>query len=313
MLTRKKTAPESRIINIEGIGAVISKKDYYIQIDEIIKWAPAFTAGLRILDRIVMINTGSTKDLDVNQAVSQIRGPKWTTVKLTIERIGKDEKKEVIEKEITRDKLIIPSVNGKIMTWINGEILWYINISIIGEETENLLRKTLNELKTANVQGIILDLRGNGWWLLPISVDIASHFIPKGKLVVSTKYTTFEDEQLLSKGYEDYQNLPMVVLVDGLTASAGEIIALALQEQIGAQLVGTQTFGKWSIQTMDEFNDGASLKYTVGKRYTPNGENINTTWATPDFVIEFDIDAYLQNAIDNQLEKAKEIIIDMIK
>jgi carboxyl-terminal processing protease len=78
-------------------------------------------------------------------------------------------------------------------------------------------------------------------------------------------------------------------------------------------LVGTQTFGKWSIQTMDEFNDGASLKYTVGKRYTPNGENINTTWATPDFVIEFDIDAYLQNAIDNQLEKAKEIIIDMIK
>jgi carboxyl-terminal processing protease len=79
---------------------------------------------------------------------------------------------------------------------------------------------------------------------LPISVQIASHFIPKGKLVVSTKYTTFEDEKLLSEGYTDYQNLPMVVLVDGLTASAGEIIALALQEQIGAQLVGTQTFGK---------------------------------------------------------------------
>jgi len=299
--------------DFEGIGAVISKKDYYIQIDEIIKWSPAFTAGLRILDRIVMINTGSTKDLDVNQAVSQIRGPKWTTVKLTIERIGKDEKKEVIEKEITRDKLIIPSVNGKIMTWTNWEILWYINISIIGEETENLLKKTLNELKTANVQGIILDLRGNGWWLLPISVDIASHFIPKGKLVVSTKYTTFEDEKLLSEGYEDYQNMPMVVLVDGLTASAGEIIALALQEQIGAQLVGTQTFGKWSIQTMDEFDDGSSLKYTVGKRYTPNGENINTTWATPDVVIEFDTDVYLQNAIDNQLEKAKEIITSMIK
>ncbi len=299
--------------DFEGIGAVISKKDYYIQIDEIIKWSPAFTAWLKILDRIVMINTGSTKDLDVNQAVSQIRGPKWTTVKLTIERIGKDNKKEVIEKEITRDKLIIPSVNGKIMTWSHGEILWYINISIIGEETENLLKKTLNELKTAHVQGIILDLRGNGWWLLPISVDIASHFIPKGKLVVSTKYTTFEDEKLVSKGYADYQNLPMVVLVDGLTASAWEIIALALQEQIGAQLVGTQTFGKWSIQTMDEFDDGASLKYTVGKRYTPNGENINTTWATPDIVIEFDTDAYLQNAIDNQLEKAKEIITSMIK
>jgi len=295
--------------DFEGIGAVISKKDYYIQIDEIVKWSPAFTAGLKILDRIVMINTWSTKNLDVNQAVSQIRGPKWTKVKLTIE----DWTKEIIEKEITRDKLIIPSVNGKIITWSNKEILGYINISIIGEETENLLKKTLNELKTQKVQGIVLDLRGNGWWLLPIAVQIASHFIPKGKLVVSTKYTTFEDEKLLSEWYGDYQNIPMVVLVDGLTASAGEIIALALQEQIGAQLIGTQTFGKGSIQTMDEFDDGASLKYTVGKRYTPNGENIDLTWATPDVVVEFDTDKYIKDNTDTQLEKAKEVISKMIK
>lgn len=299
--------------DFEGIGAVISKKDYYIQIDEVIKWSPAFTAGLRMLDRIVMISTGLTKDLDVNQAVSQIRGPKWTIVKLTIERISKDGKKDVIEKEITRDKLIIPSVNGKIITWANGLTIGYINISIIGEETENLLRKTLSEFKTQKIQGIILDLRGNGWGLLPISVQIASHFIPKGKLVVSTKYTTFEDEKLLSEGYADYQNMPMVVLVDGLTASAGEIIALALQEQIGAQLVGTQTFGKWSIQTMDEFDDGASLKYTVGKRYTPNGENIDITGAAPDVLVEFDPDKYVNNGTDTQLEKAKEVLGTMIK
>lgn len=299
--------------DFEGIGAVISKKDYYIQIEEVIKGSPAFTAGLKMLDRIVMINTWSTKSLDVNQAVSQIRGPKWTSVKLVIERIAKDGTKEILEKEITRDKLIIPSVNGKIITWANGLTIGYINISIIGEETENLLRKTLSEFKTQKIQGMILDLRGNGWWLLPISVQIASHFIPKGKLVVSTKYTTFEDEKLLSEGYEDYQNLPMVVLVDGLTASAGEIIALALQEQIGAQLVGTQTFGKGSIQTMDEFDDGASLKYTVGKRYTPNGENIDITWANPDVLVEFDADKYMNDAIDTQLEKAKEVITTMIK
>ena len=299
--------------DFEGIWAVISKKDYYIQIDEVIKGSPAFTAGLRMLDRIVMINTWLTKSLDVNQAVSQIRGPKWTNVKLTIERTAKDGTKEVIEKEITRDKLIIPSVNGKIITWAHGDSIGYINISIIGEETENLLRKTLSELKTQNIQGIILDLRGNWWWLLPISVQIASHFIPKGKLVVSTKYTTFEDEKLLSEGYTDYQNLPMVVLVDGLTASAWEIIALALKEQIGAQLVGTQTFGKWSIQTMDEFDDGASLKYTVGKRYTPNGENIDITWAAPDVLVEFDPDKYTRDMIDTQLEKAKEVLRTMIK
>lgn len=299
--------------DFEWIGAVISKKDYYIQIDEIIKGSPAFNAGLRILDRIVMIGSWSTKSLDVNQAVTEIRGPKWTKVKITIERIHKDGTKEVIEKEITRDKLTVPSVNGKIITWANGQKIGYINISIIGEETENLLKKTLNEFKAQNIQGIILDLRGNGWGLLPVSVQVASHFIPKGKLVVSTKYTTFEDEKMLSEGYADYQNMPMVVLVDGLTASAGEIIALALQEQIGAQLVGTQTFGKWSIQTMDEFDDGASLKYTVGKRYTPNGENIDITWATPDVVVEFDEDKYLNNALDNQLEKAKQVLGTMIK
>lgn len=299
--------------DFEGIGAVISKKDYYIQIDEIIKGSPAFIAGLKMLDRIVLINTWSTKDLDVNQAVNLIRGPKGTKINLTIERTDKEGKKEVIEKEITRDKLIIPSVNGKILTWENNEIFGYINISIIGEETENLLKKTLNDLKSEHINGIILDLRGNWWGLLPVSVQIASHFIPKGKLVVSARYTTFEDEKLFSEWYSDYQNLPMVVLVDWLTASAGEIIALALQEQVGAQLVGTKTFGKWSIQTMDEFDDGASLKYTVGKRYTPNWENIDLTWATPDIIIEFDPEAYINSGIDTQLEKAKNLLTTMIK
>jgi carboxyl-terminal processing protease len=150
----------------EGIGAIITKKDYYVQIDEVVKGSPAFTAGLRMLDRIIMINTWSTKNLDINQAVSLIRWPKWTTVKLTIERIPKkiDNEivgKEILEKEIVRDKLLIPSVNGKIISWSKGEILGYINISVIGEETENFLRKTISELKTQKIQGIILDLRGN--------------------------------------------------------------------------------------------------------------------------------------------------------
>jgi carboxyl-terminal processing protease len=299
--------------DFEGIGAVISKKDYYIQIDEVIKWSPAFNAWLKLLDRILMINTWSTKGLDVNEAVHQIRGPKWSKVLLTIERIYKDGNKELIEKEIIRDKLVIPSVNGTLMTWINGEHLWYINISIIWEETENLLTQTLHELQSKDIKGIILDLRGNWWGILPIAVKIASHFIPKDTLVVSTKYTVFEDEKMLSLGYSYFQNIPIVVLVDWLTASAGEIIALALQQTVGAQLVWTQTFGKWSIQTMNEFPDWTSLKYTVGKRYAPNNTNIDTTWITPDVVIEFDIDAYIKNTYDNQLEKAKETLSNIIK
>ncbi len=299
--------------DFEGIGAVISKKDYYIQIDEIIKWSPAFQAGLMMLDRIIMINTWSTKDIDINQAVSQIRWPKWSSVTLIIERVAKDGSKEVIEKMIVRDKLVIPSVNGKILTWSNGLMIGYINISIIGEETETLLRQTIQELSKSSPQGILLDLRGNGWWLLPIAVNIASHFIPKGKLVVSARYTTFEDEHMKSQGYTDLQWLPVVVLVDGLTASAWEIIAIALQQQIGATLVGTTTFGKWSIQTMTDFADGASLKYTVGKWYAPNGTNIDTTGITPDVTIEFNPDAYTNNNKDTQLEKAQEVLSTMIK
>lgn len=299
--------------DLEGIGAVVSKKDYYIQIDEIIKWSPAFKAWLQILDRVVMINSGSTKDLDVNEAVSKIRWPKWTSVTLTIERLSKDGSKTILEKNIIREKLIIPSVKWEIITWSKGQLFWYINISIIGEETENLLKQTLQTFQGQDIKGIILDLRGNGGWLLPVAVEVASHFIPKDSLVVSTKYTTFEDEELLSKWYIGFQWLPIVVLVDGLTASAWEIIALALREQIGAQLIGTQTFGKWSIQTLDEFEDWSSLKYTVGKRYTPNGTSIDTTWALPDILVDFDQNAYLTRAIDNQLQKAKDVLETMIK
>lgn len=295
--------------DFEGIGAVISKKDYYIQIDELIKWGPAFNAGLMMLDRIVMINTWSTKDIDVYEAVDQIRWPKWSTVTLTIERISKDGSKELIEKDITRDTINVPSVNGKTLSGNIG----YINISIIGEETENLLKTTISELKKDQIKWIILDLRGNGWGILPIAVEVASHFVPKGKTVVSAKYSTFEDEIMKSEWYSDLQNIPVVVLIDWLTASAWEIIALALQQNIGAQLIGSTSFGKWSIQTMTDFTDGASLKYTVGKWYAPNGTNIDKTGITPDIAIEFDWDAYIENNKDNQLEKAEEVIKTLIK
>ncbi|MBU0626726.1 hypothetical protein KKG31_06660 [Patescibacteria group bacterium] len=111
--------------------------------------------------------------------------------------------------------------------------------------------------------------------MLPIAVEIASHFVPEDEIIVTAKYKTYEDEVYKSKGYKDLQGMPIVILIDGLTASAGEIIALALQEQIRAIIVGTQSFGKGSIQTMDEFKDNASLKYTIGKRYSPNDENVD--------------------------------------
>ncbi len=290
--------------NFEWIGAVISKKDYYVQIDEVIKWSPAFVAGLQMLDRIVMVNTWSIKDLNINQAMALIRWPKGTSVVLTIERVAKDGKKSVFVKNVIRDALSIPSVTSIIFT--GQKTLWYINISIIGEETENLLKKTLGEFKNQKIDGIILDLRWNVWGFLDVAAKIVSHFVPKGKLVVTAKYKSFGDESFSSEGYGDIK-VPVIVLVDGLTASAGEIIAMALQEQIWAKLVGTQTFGKGSIQTLEEFSDGASLKYTIGKWYSPSGKNIDKVWITPDVVVEFDVGLYTGKKLDNQLESAKKM------
>jgi len=306
--------------DFEGIGAVVTKKDYYIMIEEVIKSSPAYNAGLMALDRNIFIDTGSTKDLTVNQAVAQIRGPKWTKVTLTIERAKKSGEKELLEKEVTRDKLLIPSVTTKIFTLPlshfkkggspNGQgdlgaNIGYINISIIGEETENILKKEIANLKKQYVKWIILDLRGNGWGLLPIAVEICSHFVPEDEVIVTAKYKSFDDEIYTSKGYGNFEWLPVIVLIDGLTASAGEIIALALQEDVGAKLVGVQSFGKWSIQTMDEFTDNASLKYTIGKRYAPKGKNIDKVWVTPDITVEFNADQFTKDRTDNQLEAAK--------
>jgi len=289
--------------DFEGIWAVVSKKDYYVQVEELIKDSPAFKAWLFPLDRIVMINTGSVKDLTINDAVSKIRWPKGSIVTLTIERIKKDNSKEIIRKDVIRDKLSIPSVTSKIIN-NKGKSFAHITISIIWEETENILKQQIETIKKNHIDGIILDLRWNGWGLLPISVEIASHFIPQEELVVSSKYKQLWEETFYSEWYGNLENIPTVVLVDEMTASASEIIALALQEQIGAKIVGKQSFGKWTIQTMYEFNNWTSLKYTIWKRYSPSGKNINKTGITPDVIVDFDLEAYKANGKDSQLDKA---------
>lgn len=298
---------------VEWIGAVVDKKEYYVLIEEVLKQSPAAKAGLMPLDRIIAISGASVKDLDINQAVQKIRGPKWTQVTVTVERSDKNDEKQILDIIVTRDKISIPSVTHEIIQLPNKQTIWYVNISVIGEETEKLLETAITDLTKNKVRGIILDLRGNGGGFLPVSVQIASHFIPKGKLVVSARYTGYPEEKMASAGYNDLSNIPVVVLVDGMTASAGEIITLALQEQIGARVVGTKTFGKGSIQTLFDFSDGDSLKYTIGKWYSPNGENIDKAWITPDVIVEFDAKQYKDSRKDNQLEEAKSIIQGMIQ
>lgn len=292
--------------DFEWIWAVVSKKDYYILVEEVIKDAPAYKAGIKPLDRIVQINWEYVQDESLDDAVNRMKWEKWTTVNIKIERIDEDENSQILEFDVVRDEVLVPSLSTKIFN-IWKQKIWYLEVSMVWEETENLFKKEIPNLINEKLDWMIIDLRWNWWWLMDIAVLLVSHFIPKWDLVVKSKYAWFADEVYTSKWYWEFEWMKLVVLVDWLTASAGEIMALALQEQVNATILWTKTFGKWTIQTLHQFPDWASLKYTIGKRFPPSGLSIDHTWITPDVIVEFDASGYVNNDIDNQLEEAKSL------
>ena len=291
--------------HFEWIWAVVSKKDYYVLIEQVLKWSPALEAWILPLDRIIKIEDQYVQDETLDESVSRIRWAKWSTVNITIERIDGEESK-YLNFEVVRDSIDVPSLTMDVVE-SNWKKLWYSEISLVWEETENLLKKELSELSTKDLDWIIVDLRWNWGWLMDVAVQIASHFIPKWRLVVQTKYRYFWDETYYSKWYWDFEWKKIVVLIDWLTASAWEIIALSLQEQANATILWTQSFGKWSIQTLYEFDDGDSIKYTIWKRYPSSSMSVDKIWITPDIVVEFDTTWYINDNIDNQLEEAKNL------
>ena len=297
---------------IEWIGAVVWKKDYYVQIEEIVKWTPAYNAGLQPLDRIVMIWTWETQDLTVREAVKRIRWPKWTTVNLFIERVDKKWKKDYFQVEITRDVIDVPSVMSKVLEkdWVK---IGYIEVFSFWDQTNKLFTHAISEILSEKVKGVIIDVRWNWWWLLTSAVQLAWHFIPKWELIVKSKYRNYEETEYLSKWFWELENMPTVILIDGLSASSSEIFAIALKEKQWASIVWKQSFWKGSIQTLFDFEDGTSLKYTVWKRFSPNGISIDKEWIVPDFEEAVDITWYVENWIDSQLEKAKEVLLGKIK
>jgi carboxyl-terminal processing protease len=162
------------------------------------------------------------------------------------------------------------------------------------------------------MDGLILDLRGNGGGYLEEAAKFLGHFIPKGEIVTKSEYQAFDPIDLKSEGRGELANMPTVIIVDQLTASAGEIIALALQER-GVPVIGMQSFGKGTIQTFTELADGSSLKYTIGKRFSPNHVTINGTGMTPNIEVEWDYETYKEKGFDNQLEEAKKVVRKLIE
>lgn len=297
-----------------GIWAVIEKQENYVIISEVLKNSPAARAWLLPLDRIYMVEDQTLEDLSATEVVQLIRGEKWTEVNLFIEREWKkwEENKRFLV-TIVRDDVSIPSVTSEIFEK-NGKNLLYLEVSIISNKTTALLLEEVRDaLETAGkIDGIILDLRWNSWWYLEEAVKLLGHFFPRDTLLVKSKYKAYEDIDHISKWRWELWNYPIVILVDQLTASAGEIIALKFQEE-WKTIIWMQTFGKWSIQAVEDFKDGSSLKYTVWKWYSPNDVNIDKEWITPDIEVERDYEKYKEDWTDNQLEAAKEELLKLVK
>ena len=323
--------------NIEGIGAYISKKDGVFMIEEVIKWSPAMHIWLRPLDMIIKIDGSGLQDLDLTQAVQRIRGPRGSKVILTVVR-PTSSWGDMQDFTLTRDSISIPSVSYELMTGSKGQTIAYLAVSIFGEETNKLLVSHIADITKAKVSGIILDLRGNGGGLLPESVTVASHFLPRQQEIVRADYRIYRSETYVSEWPYDLDQ-PLVILVDEMTASASEIIAAAIKEwrcgswsvrawswdmtwavkpanyengflaSCNVFLVWQKTFGKWSIQSLQPVRFGGSLKITIGKRFTPSGLSVNHLGIMPDYLTPFDTKRFQSDNYDSQLEKAKELLL----
>ena len=298
-----------------GIWAIIEKQENYVVISEVLKNSPAARAGLLPLDKIYMVEDKTLEDLTATEVVQLIRWEKWTEVTLFIERDWKNDEEEDKRFLVTieRDDVSIPSVTSEIFKK-DGKNLLYLEVSIISEKTTALLLEEVRDAveSTGKIDWIILDLRWNSWWYLEEAVKLLGHFFPKNEPLVKSKYKAFNDLDYNSEWRWELWNYPIVILVDQLTASAGEIIALKFQEE-WKTVIWMQTFGKWSIQAVENFKDGSSLKYTVWKWYSPNDVNIDKEWITPDIEVERDYEKYKEDWTDNQLEAAKEELLKLIE
>lgn len=280
---------------LSGIGAQIGIKNNLLTVIAPVASTPAEKAGLRAGDLIAKINDEDTTGMSVDTAVSKIRGKAGTQVKLKIVRPNTDPK----DLTITRADISVPSV-----TWnIKDGNVGYIQISTFGSDTTDLIDKAAGELKNQGAQKLILDLRNNGGGYLDAGVAVASEFMPGGKLVVEERTGGKSRDKLNSNGHGQLVGLPMIVLVNGGSASASEIVAGALHDNHVAKLLGEKTFGKGSVQEIKQLPGGAQLKVTVAHWYTPDGVNINKEGIKPDTDVKLTTDDYNASR-DPQLDAA---------
>jgi carboxyl-terminal processing protease len=289
--------------NFEGVGMEVGIKDEILSVIAPLKNSPAFKAGMKAGDKILAINGTSTKNMSVDKAIKLIRGKAGTEVVITIMRDGNKKTEDI---KIIRDVIKIPAIE----TEMRKDGIFVIRVSTFSAPVAKEFKDALREFVNAKGTKLIIDLRNNPGGYLDAAVDMASWFLPQGKVIVQEDFGTHEEAKVLkSRGYDVFSDkLKTVILINEGSASASEIFAGALKEHGKATLVGKTTFGKGSVQELIPVSDNSSVKVTIAKWLTPKGNWISFRGIDPDYkvdVTEEDVKA----GKDAQLDKAVKILL----
>ncbi len=293
--------------SFEGIGATVNMQDGQVIIVRPLPDSPAEKAGLLPGDIIEKVDGTLVEGMNLLDAIAMIRGPEGTAVRLTIQRRSETESvTESFDVEIIRKKMELPTVEGRML----DERIAYLRLNEFNSPSADRVKEALEELLGNDPEGLIFDLRDNPGGYLQSAVAIASQFLEEG-VVLYERGKDGSEHEYLARGKGLATEIPLVVLVNGRSASASEIVAGAIQDHNRGILIGQQTVGKGSVQTSHHLSDGSSLHVTVARWYTPNDEQIDMSGLTPDIVVELSPEDLTQG-LDPQLERAQQYLLGQL-
>ena len=285
-----------------GIGIEITVLKDVLTVVSPIEDTPAFLAGVKAGDQIIKIDGQPTKDITILEAVTKLRGPKDSKVTITIMREGLQKPRDIT---IARAIIQIKSIKSKMLENSIG----YVRISSFQERTADDLKKALQELRgtqSSSLRGLVLDMRNNPGGLLTQSIEVSDAFLKSGTIVSTRGRIKSVESKAVAKDDGDEVSCPIVVLVNEGTASAAEIVSGALQDNGRAVILGSQTFGKGSVQTVIPLEGGAALKLTTAKYYTPKGRSIQAEGITPDITVKY-AKAAEENGAENETIRERDL------
>ncbi len=288
----------------EGIGAWVDTNAEFLTIVSPMPNSPAEGAGLLPGDEIIAVDGEDMTGIDGNLVIRRVLGPAGTTVELTIRRANEPLPFTV---EVTRESILIPTVESEVLE----EEIGYIQLFMFGRNSLRDLRSALREVMSQDPRGLIIDLRGNGGGFLDLAVDVTSEFISNETILIERFGDGREEVYTASRGGRATE-IPLVVLIDGGSASASEIVAGAIQDHERGLLVGEASFGKGSVQNWVPLdNDKGAVRITIARWFTPEGRQIAEIGLDPDVVVEI-TEEDLAAGLDPQLEEAVRLIREMV-